>query len=366
MTLPRQPLPIVLLVIVTVLCGVASALFASGESAGTRETYAITDLGIQASLASISERGQIVGTALFAPNSRAHAFVWENGLFTDLGVLPDGTWSYAADVNNRGQAVGGSNADGLFKPFHPVTYNADGSIVNLGQFGRPGGGQAGGINDAGDVVGAVSFLDDETTRAFVYRKGAMYELELPDGYEQGVASKINNAGDIVGYMWAGRDSSWSHAFLRKKDETTLDLGTLGGAASFANDLNNMGEVVGYFWLGNAFVSHRAFLYRHGIMTDLGSLGGSSQAYGINDRGDIVGESSLCPDCRGAHAFLDRDGLMIDLNDVFSPESGWVLTQAADINDAGQIVGAGYKDGESRGFLLTPSRGNAAAPVSDGR
>jgi probable HAF family extracellular repeat protein len=102
------------------------------------------------------------------------------------------------------------------------------------------------------------------------------------------------------------------------------------------------------------------------MTDLGSLGGSSQAYGINDRGDIVGESSLCPDCRGAHAFLDRDGLMIDLNDVFSPESGWVLTQAADINDAGQIVGAGYKDGESRGFLLTPSRGNAAAPVSDGR
>jgi hypothetical protein len=42
-----------------------------------------------------------------------------------------------------------------------------------------------------------------------------------------------------------------------------------------------------------------------------------------------------------------------LNDLIPPSSGWVLEYAYDVNDFGQIVGAGSLDGQPRGFLLTP-------------
>jgi hypothetical protein len=46
--------------------------------------------------------------------------------------------------------------------------------------------------------------------------------------------------------------------------------------------------------------------------------------------------------------------MKDLNDLLPPNSGWVLTEANGINDAGQIIGTGIgPDGQQRGFLMEP-------------
>jgi PKD repeat protein len=42
--------------------------------------------------------------------------------------------------------------------------------------------------------------------------------------------------------------------------------------------------------------------------------------------------------------------MVDLNDLVDAP-GWILTDASAINEDGDIVGIGVKDGESRGFLL---------------
>jgi hypothetical protein len=46
--------------------------------------------------------------------------------------------------------------------------------------------------------------------------------------------------------------------------------------------------------------------------------------------------------------------MKDLNDLIDPDSGWVLTSAAAINNAGQIVGRGVHNGQPRTFLLKPT------------
>lgn len=45
--------------------------------------------------------------------------------------------------------------------------------------------------------------------------------------------------------------------------------------------------------------------------------------------------------------------MRNLNRLIPANSGWQLTVARAINDAGQIVGDGILNGQQRAFLLTP-------------
>src|SRR5262249_9738458 len=87
-------------------------------------------------------------------------------------------------------------------------------------------------------------------------------------------------------------------------------------------------------------------------TDLGTLGGSySEGYGINALGVVVGYSQI-PGGSALRAFL-YDTQMRDLNALIPPGSGWVLTTANGINDAGQITGAGTFNGQTHAYVLTP-------------
>jgi hypothetical protein len=45
--------------------------------------------------------------------------------------------------------------------------------------------------------------------------------------------------------------------------------------------------------------------------------------------------------------------MVDLNTLIDPLSGWELSDAADINSAGQITGQGLINHEYHAYLLTP-------------
>ena len=81
--------------------------------------------------------------------------------------------------------------------------------------------------------------------------------------------------------------------------------------------------------------------------------------GINSQGLVVGaywhgtgnESSAFINSLDPASFA-HGGL--DLNTLLPPKSGWVLTSATGISDAGQIVGYGYeRPGEMRAYELTP-------------
>ena len=48
-----------------------------------------------------------------------------------------------------------------------------------------------------------------------------------------------------------------------------------------------------------------------------------------------------------------NGLAIDLNTLLPSGSQWRLVNGADVNDAGQIAGAGFLNGAFHGFLLSP-------------
>jgi probable HAF family extracellular repeat protein len=112
--------------------------------------------------------------------------------------------------------------------------------------------------------------------------------------------------------------------------------------------------VGYSYPTTTGYVRHAFLYSGSTMTDLGTLGGQySYAWGINDSGQVVGEAYTTGDA-AIHAFLYSGSTMTDLNTMIDPNSGWILTDASAINDAGQIAGKGMNSRyQNHAFLLTP-------------
>jgi probable HAF family extracellular repeat protein len=169
---------------------------------------------------------------------------------------------------------------------------------------------------------------------------------------------INDAGQVVGF--ASTSEGVAHAFLYERSATPQmqDLGTLGGNYSSAWDINDAEQVVGGASISSD--SYHAFLYERSAtpkMQYLGTLGGNySGAHDINDAGQVVGISTTSSD--SFHAFLyDRSASpkMQDLNSLIRPHSGWSLVEALAINQRGQIVGLGERNGHNHAFLLTPRK-----------
>lgn len=150
---------------------------------------------------------------------------------------------------------------------------------------------------------------------------------------------INNSGRVVGQaerLQVNRAFLYSHGMME-------DVGTLGGEA-IAQDINNSGVIVGWAQLSSGGI--HPFRYHKGQMQDLGTLAGDDHAVAlaINNRGEIVGESGKAGE--SSSAFLFKNGRMHDLGGFGGPYSG-----AGAINDSGEIVGSAVlPNGQFHAFL----------------
>lgn len=324
------------------LCGTATA-----------QTYSVKDLGTLGGTASrangINASGEVTGESSLPGDTSSHAFLYRNGLMIDLGILPSGgDASQGNGVNDAGHVTGWAFSPGSssFRAF----LSSDGAMADLGTLsGANSFGYA--INAAGQIAGEADLsFTDTRYHAFIYQNGVMTDLGTLGG-SFSLGRGINGAGDVTGSASLAGDAV-THAFIYSGGVMT-DLGILpGGGSSIGQSINASGQVTGEAFAA-AGVQH-AFLYTDGVMIDLGTLGGTiSTGYSINAAGKVVGESFIADNAAG-HAFLYSGGVMTDLNTLIPPGSGWVITAARAINDAGQIAGvASFNGGEHRAVLLDP-------------
>ena len=164
-------------------------------------------------------------------------------------------------------------------------------------------------------------------------------------------------------VWLGAQEQQQQDQLKEHTRYKLiDLGTLGGTFSRAWGINNNGSVVGYATLPGDTALH-AFLWRKGVMTDLGTLAGSdtlpySVAFSINDNDQAVGFSetsvpdpqNTCGDSLVCLPVLWRDGVITAL-----PTLGGTDGQASAINNRGQVVGAAETSETDPTFVFVPKQ-----------
>jgi probable HAF family extracellular repeat protein len=192
-------------------------------------------------------------------------------------------------------------------------------------------GGANAINDSGLVVGGGEggpfTWDSVNGRQDLVIFGA-------DGLSSAVG--LSPQGLIVGDATTSLPGNPEHAFLYDHG-TVTDLGTLGGQRRAALGVNDAGQVVGFSNTTSIGYDH-AFLWdSQNGMQDLGTLPGSlvSAARGINASGLVVGESEVLGHWQ-AVVWDSQNGIRDIGGHSFR-------SNAVGVNDAGQVVGSMNND-----------------------
>lgn len=291
----------------------------------------------------------------------AHAFKSQDGHLTDLGALRGGFSSASGGISPNGLIAGWSENGETDPTFlgvpviHGVLWK-NGAIKDLGTLNGGYESAALAVNSRGQVVGAAdNSIVDATpmssdvygwgtqTRAFLLQNGVMQDLGTLGGTDA-VAVLVNERGQVVGESYVDSNPSaycgqnlqsfnTTGAFLWENGVMT-NLGSFGGTCTYASNLNNRGEIVGLSTTTGDQFQH-AFLWKDGSFSELPNANGGNNSAGLalNEGGAVAGWASL-PGNSLLHAALWESGEMTDLGTV----DGDLCSNGYSINTSRQVVG----------------------------
>ncbi len=312
---------------------------AAANSANVKQIYALGDLGGSTSFArGINEAGTVVGEAKLA-NGETHAFYWKprERRMVDLGTLGGGD-SRATAINNGGVVVGTSKTSPGEYCGRAVVWTTDYSrpprvLPDLVPNDPYSCSQPSAINERGDIVG---FSSGQAVR---WVDGNVEALSKPPEFDHCLANSVNDRGWITltclsygnarGFLW--------------REGVLTDIGILAGNYSNAEGINNKGQVAGYGLTSTGTLN--AFLWRDSISV-LDNLGGYTNARAVSENGLAAGEAGVGYDIRAV--FWDRQGSITNLGAL----PGSTFSAAFGVNNAGTVAGVSYLntgDPETSGF-----------------
>jgi len=274
----------------------------------------------------------------------------------DLGTLAGGySDSEATAISNVGHIVGWSHTSAGKK--HPVLWDTDGSLIDLGSLENDNSGRATSVNNFGVVVGwSRSGQYSTSTLGFLWTSeiGMQALSNLPSEPES-IANDINDNNQIIGRSGHGNLNTYWYGVLWSEDGgiEKIDTPDYGSYDPFYRQtaINENGYIVGY---GDSISGElHAFLWSpDGSIEDLGTLGGDlSVALDINDNGVVVGVSRIPSGYWHAFIWTIERG-MVDIDPL-----GSVSSRALAVNNYGQVVGwSSYESGERKAFLWTEEEG----------
>ena len=347
---------------------VALAVLAIAANQAHATDYIFSDLGTLTGPDPVSipqrinNNGQVVGVIFNDGDESYTPVVWNGTTKTILDSVPGGVGGIATSINEAGHMAGWIDMGAAADAWTPARWNSDGSVVPLDTIG--GGSStysasAEAINNHDQTAGYMWVTN--SVHAMRWDGTAVTDLGTLGGATS-YAYGINDAGQIIGSSFTTDDAA-SHATLWHGTDI-IDLGTLGGINSEAYDINEAGQSVGWSNLPGDEIVHAALWNGDGSApVDLGGLAGATYEFanGINSKGQIVGGSFFADD--SMKATLWENGQAIDLSSYLPAElaaAGWIFGPIEDINDQGVIVGYATNtlDNHYIGIMLTP----VAVPV----
>ena len=196
----------------------------------------------------VNDRGQVLGVSLTSANSLApqDGFLWQNGTMQDIPDALGGSFVNPFYLNNQGQVVGNATLPGD-QTHHPFLWQS-GVFTDLGTLGGDNG-YAVWVNEHGEVVGTADLPGSQTHDGFLWKNGIMTDLGN-FGFSS-VAFNINSRGQVVGH--SRLIDRTPHGFLWEKG-VMIDLNNVVSSTELlivdAFDINDRGEIAGEAALPN--------------------------------------------------------------------------------------------------------------------
>lgn len=308
----------------------------------------ISDLGTAGTLPfnakRINNNGQIAGTAgnLLAVWDRKAMAAHTLANTTDINV---------SGLSDRGQIAGTRrttvtvNSVG-YSRYEAINWDPTDGVKSIGANAYTAG------NNDDTVVGTLM-----NGQPFKYTAGTTSYL-LPTGITM-MAYGIDHTGDVIFNQQT--TPPYKAYLLDSTSQKLMEIpAKMPGYSAYATALNDVEDVAGYEWQYNA--SSRLTAYRGFIWSPMSGttyLALPTNYYGsrpvaINNRGVVVGYLYNMFGGTVPAVWTQYGKSAYPLSSLLPLNSGWAVSDVADINEAGTIIGGGYHNGNQRCFMMDPA------------